>query len=176
MSRHLPWQQITVGVGESISCSGLPQVPAAVLFQPPSQRRSHRQLGTRCIPESAGSLAAAASNLVRWAVQFLCDMVLTRAETAAGPLALFEALLAGKPALARRLLEGPEAAQLQHVGPAGFSTLHAAVLAGAADLLPALAAAGSPLNGELEDYFRPGAPLWSFARSFSGKYDYQLCY
>ena len=103
-------------------------------------------------------------------------MVLTRAETAAGPLALFEALLAGKLALARRLLEGPEAAQLQHVGPAGFTTLHAAVLAGAADLLPTLAAAGAPLNGELEDSFWLGSPLWSFARCFSGNRDSSRLY
>ena len=103
------------------------------------------------------------------------DMVLTRAETAAGPLALFEALLAGKLALARRLLEGPDAAQLQHVGPTGFSTLHAAVLAGAANLLPALAAAGAPLNGELEVYFRPGITLRSFVRGLSREcYFYQL--
>ena len=112
-----------------------------------------------------------------WAVQFLCDMVLTRPETAAGPLALFEALLSRKLALARRLLEGPDAAQLQHVGPAGFTTLHAAVLAGAADLLPALAAAGAPLNGEMEDYFRPGSPLWSFVRALSGnRGSSQPCY
>ena len=102
-------------------------------------------------------------------------MVLTRPETAAGPLALFEALLSRKLALARRLLEGPDAAQLQHVGPAGFTTLHAAVLAGAADLLPALAAAGAPLNGEMEACFR--APLWSFACALSGnRGSSQLCY
>ena len=61
---------------------------------------------------------------------------------------------------AHRLLEqSRDAGQLIQVGPSGFTTLHAAVLGGCADTLPALVAAGAPLalevNGEI-------APLREF--------------
>ncbi|KAL4431409.1 hypothetical protein ABPG75_006665 [Micractinium tetrahymenae] len=64
--------------------------------------------------------------------------------------ALFDALLAGDTEAALALLQGPEAAQLAHTGPAGFTSLHAAVAGrGGADALAALLAAGAPLEGKL---------------------------
>ena len=74
------------------------------------------------------------------------------AEPAAGPHALFEALLTGDSARAHSLLQGSAAGQLSHVH--GFTTLHAAVLGGCADELPALAAAGAPLDAWLQEGWR----------------------
>lgn len=39
---------------------------------------------------------------------------------------------------------------MSHKGPAGFSTLHAAAVSGCTTVLPALVAAGVPLDGLLE--------------------------
>jgi hypothetical protein len=50
-------------------------------------------------------------------------------------------------AKACRLLQSSSASRLSHKGPAGFSTLHAAVLGGC---VGALAAAGAPLDATLE--------------------------
>ncbi|KAL4422264.1 hypothetical protein ABPG75_008461 [Micractinium tetrahymenae] len=59
---------------------------------------------------------------------------------------LFSALLLGDTQGALRLLKtaGP---RLQHVGPLGFTSLHAAVMGRCLEALPALAAAGAPLEG-----------------------------
>ena len=78
-------------------------------------------------------------------------MVTTRSLAAAGPHALFEALLSGNAAKAHRLLQGRTAGQPSHTGPCGITTLHAALVGGCADALPALVAAGAPLDAALED-------------------------
>ena len=53
-------------------------------------------------------------------------------------------------AKACRLLQSSSASRLSHKGPARFSTLHAAVLGGCVGALPALAAAGAPLDATQE--------------------------
>ncbi|KAL4431354.1 hypothetical protein ABPG75_006610 [Micractinium tetrahymenae] len=68
--------------------------------------------------------------------------------------ALFDALLTGKTDVALALLQGPGAAQLAHAGPAGFSSLHAAVVGrlkdvGAASQLLELGATPTPALGGL---------------------------
>ncbi|KAL4431391.1 hypothetical protein ABPG75_006647 [Micractinium tetrahymenae] len=63
--------------------------------------------------------------------------------------ALFDALLTGDTETALALLQGPDATQLAHTGPAGFTSLHAAVAGRGADALAALVAAGAPQEGEL---------------------------
>ena len=84
-------------------------------------------------------------------------MVTTRAQTAPRPLALLEALLTTNASMVDRLLQGSGAAQLSHVGPAGL-TLHAAVATRRTDLLPALVAAGAPLDHALDlNAFESGA-------------------
>ncbi|KAL4443681.1 hypothetical protein ABPG75_011418 [Micractinium tetrahymenae] len=77
-------------------------------------------------------------------------MVSTRAQTAPRPLALFDALLSDNRSMVDRLLNGSGAAQLAHTGPGGFTTLHAAIVCGRTGLLPALAAAGAPLDVAVE--------------------------
>ncbi|PRW44358.1 peptidase C69 [Chlorella sorokiniana] len=62
---------------------------------------------------------------------------------------LFTALLARNCSHAAQLLLGSQAQQLSHEGPAGFSSLHAAVLGGCSGQLLALVAAGADLNGAL---------------------------
>jgi hypothetical protein len=78
-------------------------------------------------------------------------MATTRSLASAGPQALFEALLAGNEAKALRLLRSSAAERLSHAGPAGFSTLHAAAVGRCAGALPALVAAGAPLDAVLGD-------------------------
>ena len=60
------------------------------------------------------------------------------AHPAAGTPALFEALLTGDSARVHRLLQSSTEGQLSHTGPCGFTTLHAGVVGGCADALPAL--------------------------------------
>lgn len=68
-------------------------------------------------------------------------------------LALFRCLLAKDLDGAAQLLADAPAGDLTLEGPQGFTALHAAIGAGAAaaGLLPALVAAGAPLNEPLED-------------------------
>ena len=80
----------------------------------------------------------------------------TRSKAPPAPGALFDALLSRSVADAQRaptvarLLEGACAHELQLQGPGGLTVLHAAVLGGApATVLPALAAAGAPLDQPL---------------------------
>jgi hypothetical protein len=108
-------------------------------------------------------------------------MVITLALTAARalyetmrpyPHALFKELLseAGGPVVVRRLLSSTSG-QLTHAGPAGFTTLHAAVVGGWAGALPGLAAqlvaAGVEVDSVLdaEDDVQRDA-LLLFANSF----------
>ena len=70
--------------------------------------------------------------------------------TASGPNALFAALLSGGTAEALSLLESRPASELSHIGPSGFTTLHAAVAGGCPEALPALVAAGVPLDAALK--------------------------
>ena len=58
--------------------------------------------------------------------------------TAAKRNALFSALLAGDEPRACELLQSGAAPQLRHRGPAGFTSLHAAVVGGCAGALLAL--------------------------------------
>lgn len=58
------------------------------------------------------------------------------------PHLLFNALLTRNGAWAAQLLLGTQAQQLSHEAPAGFSSLHAAVVGGCAGQLLALVAAG----------------------------------
>ena len=69
--------------------------------------------------------------------------------------ALLVALVAGNAGDAARLLEAHGAAAFDLEGPCGFTVLHAAALGGCAAVMPALAAAGVPLDGQLH-YTRAG--------------------
>ena len=65
--------------------------------------------------------------------------------------ALFEALLSADASRAHTLLQPGGGHQLSHAWPCGFTTAHAAVIGGCAQgALPALAAAGAPLDSALE--------------------------
>jgi hypothetical protein len=99
-------------------------------------------------------------------------MATTRSLSAAGPNALFKALLSGRGARARRLLESSSADQLTHTGPAGFTSLHAALVGGCAAVLPALVAAGAPLDSLLKGYLWD-ASMQQFLDSFN--VDYHEC-
>jgi hypothetical protein len=68
--------------------------------------------------------------------------------------ALFEALLMGDADKAHALLRSTGGSQLLHKGPAGFSPLHAAVVSGCTAVLPALVAAGAPLDWLLKATYR----------------------
>lgn len=66
------------------------------------------------------------------------------------PLELFQPLLLGQNQLVLQLLAGSDVALVNHVGPGGLTTLHAAVAVGcSAAVLAALCAAGAPLEAEL---------------------------
>ena len=82
--------------------------------------------------------------------------------------ALFEALLGGDDSLASSLLAASSSRrdQVSHVGPLGFTSLHAAVAGGCAGALPALAAAGAPLDSELWADCHPAAPQGAPLRAF----------
>lgn len=90
------------------------------------------------------------------------------------PYALLKALLRGETAAALRLLEAgaaPGAAPPTLVLPAGnFTALHAAALGGGAAAIPALVAAGVPVNASLRlrqlgRHFRPPKLLRQLLRS-----------
>jgi hypothetical protein len=72
---------------------------------------------------------------------------------AAGPHALFEALLSGDDAWALMLLRSSASgAHLSHTGPRGITTVHAALVGGCAtaEALASLVAAGAPVDTKLE--------------------------
>ena len=56
--------------------------------------------------------------------------------------------------------------RLSHTGPGGFTTLHAAVLGGRTDALPALVAAGAPLDAALENT----RPRWPWNADWRASY------
>jgi hypothetical protein len=68
----------------------------------------------------------------------------------AGSRALLGALLSGDSAAAIGLLESSDTVVMSHVGPHNFTAVHAAVVGGCSDALPALAAAGAPLDAAVD--------------------------
>ena len=94
-------------------------------------------------------------------------MRVTRSAALAGrPYGLLEALLRGNAGIALSLLEAGAApgaappALLLPVGDSAFSALHAAVLGGCPSAIPALVAAGAPVDASLQ---LPVGGLWHAA-------------
>lgn len=105
-------------------------------------------LGSGARSASCCSGAAATTQTLPSISPAACPLALTpmpssrRGEAGPDPHLLFTALLTRNCAWAAQLLLGSQAQQLSHEGPAGFSSLHAAVVGGCSDQLLALVAAG----------------------------------
>jgi hypothetical protein len=94
-------------------------------------------------------------------------MVATRTAVAQSSHSLLEALVHRDTRQAHRLLQSSTVGPGSHAGPCGFTTLHAAVLGRCAAALPALVAAGAPLDVTLHSW--PWQPLEALLEGFGMK-------